>query len=745
MMISKFIFGGHFIRFSHIAMVSTAFALSACGAGETTNPSPTVSSSDNTSVSEENPVIHNFPSNSDLLKTTIQGAASKGVISNAKVVLYNIQEGNVGTALSETTTDDSGHFRFQISSGQSTDFLIETFGGNGAIMKCDFHLGCGDSSNQDFEFDSNLNGTVDFGEWFTLPDDFVMSAVVTKSDIQANIQLSPLSHLAVSYANSLAGGLTTENIQIANSQTAQVFNLSGNVVNTAAIDLTDATQVEQADNNQLELATLSAAFLAFSNATTLSTTLNQLADSFASQNGQMLTHDQTNSITLANLREAAGELAATLELDSVYTAHQYSLLNISNLPSGSYTVAAASDSATLSDLEKAKTMVNDLQMWQSLLKLEGPAASLKEQTQAVHEQLAPELIKMQAVLALSSQWAMLPALPELAIESSCNSLNNDLLTDVCLSVVDLDYLHSQCEGGSGLTVFGTDICDLLEEVRLIDNGEYQVTYRFFDGTVTVTGSFLNQSVDLLMSAEMLPDNRLQFSTTGTISNDSADLNLTASAVTLQFANELNIMHMQLPESASLLLEGELIQYGGEGASFSGTLAADLDLTVLAEQISASVTGTESTAILLSSSDLPFDLSLSGTLGYGNGEYTEMTLTGNGTQEGGHFSAGLSVLSTIMDTEATATLQGTFNEIEMRANQLEMNYSGHSLNLEKDSNGYLVATSLDGAILTINPALTSGIVGYIEVNGEKIAEMELVNHILYANFTDDSASSLFFGF
>lgn len=734
----------YFARFSRFTVISGVLVLTACGGSNSENSSPTELSGSDTSQ-PETPVFHKEMSDNGFLKTTINGAAVKGVIKDAKVALYTIQEGSADSLLSESHTDDYGHFEFQIPSSSTTDFLIEIYGGDGATMKCDFHKGCGITANTDTEFDINSNGQVDFGEWFTLTNEFVMNAVVAEPDIHSAIHVSPISYLAAHFANSLVGGLTSENIRIANSQTAQVFNLTGNLVSIPAVDLTDSEQLEQADSNSLELATLSASLFSITDTNSLSTTLNQLADTFASQSGQMVTHTETNDVSLSNMTSAASELASYLSLNSVQINHQYNALQASNYPSGSFTVASASLSATDSDLDKAKAIVEDLQTWQSLLKLEGPAASLKEQTEAVREQLAPELIKMQAVLALSSQWAMLPALPELAIESMCNSISNDFIADACHSLVDLEFLEQQCEGGSGLTILGTDLCDLLAEVNLIDNDQYQVVYRFFDGTVSVTGTLLNQSVDLLMSADTLSGNSLNFYTSGTISNDSADLTLTTSQVTLHFANGINIMNIELPESASIILQGELTQIGNEGASFAGTLEADLDLSTVAEQISEAISGTESAAILLASSDLPFQINLTGSLGYGNGEYAEMNLTGNGTENGGHFSIGLSVLSNTMDTEATATLYGTFDDQSMQADSLEMNYIGHTLQMEKSSSDHIVVTNQDGATLTINTALDSGIVGFIEVNNTKFAEIELVNSILYSNFIDDSSHSLFFGF
>ncbi|MBV1873763.1 MAG: hypothetical protein KUG80_03225 [Gammaproteobacteria bacterium] len=193
-------------------------------------------------------------------EVTLAGRAIKGVIQNAVVSVYRIQNGEVvDHALTSTVTDDLGNFSFRLPRKQARRLLyLEVTTSNSTIdptlMTCDAVSGCGNRDGQ----------SIQFGDTFKLNSNFVLRNVIKLKGHEERMpaHFSPLRHMVVAQAEALPGGLSWENINVARSNVTETFALSTSIEELSPFDLTSSDEQSfLATDDELIAAIIDASFL----------------------------------------------------------------------------------------------------------------------------------------------------------------------------------------------------------------------------------------------------------------------------------------------------------------------------------------------------------------------------------------------------------------------------------------------------------------------------------------------------
>lgn len=219
-----------FLRRSFISSVITAItiAISACSSG---------GGADNRS------------------ETPVSGSAVKGVIANAAVHAYLINPDSPNEHLASTRTQADGSFRFPSAftvdapTGNTAPLiLIEVQADTDTRITCDVLPGC----------THPIDGTyTEFSELMAAPDGFRLLGTLNPENLNQAF-LSPLSHLILSTAANLSGGLSHHNILTATSWLQDDLGISFNPLSTNTPDLTTASAMSVVADHELLLAVYSA-------------------------------------------------------------------------------------------------------------------------------------------------------------------------------------------------------------------------------------------------------------------------------------------------------------------------------------------------------------------------------------------------------------------------------------------------------------------------------------------------------
>lgn len=731
--------------FTVIASLVLTFSLEGCGGGggsdSTANSTPTnTQSSASDSQSANSP--QKLPADS-----SIAGSAVKGVIQSGVVSAYEVENGQRGDLISTTTTDASGNFSVAVSSLYSGAVLLTVTADSNSTMTCDSLEGCGATASGDTSLDSNNNGSVDFGERFTLPSNFMLSAALDSAN-QSSAHITTLSHLAAEYAADMAGGMSTYNVASANSQVGQIFNLAGNLTEISPVDLTSSTAVSNASSSQAQLSMLSVAVLDSLAGSNLAESINQLASDFSNNQGQFVQNNSTDgSATLDDISSRAMELAQNLSRDADAAEFNRIRHSAAQAFSGAVTAVVASPTAAADDLDKVKAFVDDLQLWQDVVTLQGNTDTMASKRQQFEEDLLPELLVMETALGLSMQWGFLPALPELAINTFCDSLGNSFTASICKSLIDLDAIEASC-ASSGLVVFGQNLCDLLENVTIINNDNYTVRYRFFDGMVTVDGTLDDKTVDLEMTVSTTSSNELAFVATGSVESDTATLTLDSSVVTFAFDGAINMLKLKLPETITVDIEGGLVQNSDasdDPVSFDGDMLLTVDLSGLmttSSNQSTEETFAQTSSILLGE-NLNFQLAMNGNYSTLSGEDYDADLLVTGGEET-TYTLTVDLTSQDLTTNAVATVVGTIDDSDLNQYAIELAYDGKLIEMVPSSsdNDVIIMTNQDNVVIEIDTSVDSSTAGHSTVSNSVLGEIVKVDDVYVINYEDSTSEVLF---
>ncbi len=196
--------------------------------------------------------------------TTIEGSAIKGVIENGVVRAF-VAEDNFGvmelpaqaSASSRTLADGSYSLTLNGDFSDAT-VVVEITADELTRMTCDVPEGCGLDAQGD---------AIDFGDKFALADDFSLRGVVTgvASGRVFSAHLSPLSHMAVAYANANIEGLSASSIAQAFAHIEDLMDLDSGALTLAPADITKLDTQSNLSKTEIELGVISAAFLSLVN------------------------------------------------------------------------------------------------------------------------------------------------------------------------------------------------------------------------------------------------------------------------------------------------------------------------------------------------------------------------------------------------------------------------------------------------------------------------------------------------
>ncbi len=289
----------------------------------------------------------------------LSGAAIKGVVADGVVAAHEIDSSGVAvtTALETTTTDQNGDYSLTLPSSFSGGPLLLRLTANvtgTTTMKCDVAAGCGNAA---------------FGETFVVPSNFELSAVLGDSSAgdEVTVNLTALTTLAAKYAASKSGGLTTENIEAANTQVADTFGLTGDINQFTPVDLTDPDDVAAADSDAILNALYSAGILAalLDDGRDVADGLNNLAQEFADQDGNLMVNDTGFDSVVISLLEILEGAQAVIDIidegDATIAAIiAMALADAVATTPGEFSNGEPSPNVGDTKLNKAKAMVNDV-------------------------------------------------------------------------------------------------------------------------------------------------------------------------------------------------------------------------------------------------------------------------------------------------------------------------------------------------------------------------------------------------
>ena len=318
-----------------VAVFVLAFGIHGCGGG---------GSGDSTSTPE--PV-------------TLNGAAVKGVVANAVVAAYEIDSAGSAsiTALATSVTDESGDYSLNLPDSFTGGALLLRLSANDegtTTMKCDVAGGC---------------SNVAFGESLVVPENFELLAVLENSNAgdEVALNLTALTTLAAHYASSKTGGLTTTNIEAANTQVADTFDLTGSINQLTPVDLTDPSDLAAADPEAITNALYSAGILAalLNDGRDIADGLYSLAQDFANQGGSLVINDTGFDNVVISLMEIFEGAQAVVDVidegDSTIAANLAVVLaEAAATNPGEHSEGESSPNAGATKLAKAKAMINDI-------------------------------------------------------------------------------------------------------------------------------------------------------------------------------------------------------------------------------------------------------------------------------------------------------------------------------------------------------------------------------------------------
>jgi len=243
--------------------------------------------------------------------TTVHGQAIKGLIANGSVSAYQISsEDQSLTLLSTTETNADGNFSLELEvNAFNGPTLIQINAHESTTMVCELVDGCTNLSNGNW---------YEYGEASPVPAEFQLLGLAIRSDngrYQANV--SALSHLIVSTALNLPGGLNKHNIAQASEWVEDAFRLNASPLKTPLTDITKLSEHTSLDEGSLIQSILGASFYE----------LSQTEDWYE---GKVSVHDiqRAEIYTLAN--SLTGAITQTLSTTDAQHLSQLSRTHFSN-------------------------------------------------------------------------------------------------------------------------------------------------------------------------------------------------------------------------------------------------------------------------------------------------------------------------------------------------------------------------------------------------------------------------------
>lgn len=283
----------------------TAALLSGCGGGQGGGNATS-------SVSSQAPGTND--STVDAIEVAVAGAAVKGVIQQGIVTASRLVADGEGVyseqnnATKPTRTADDGSYALKLR-GKSNDWaLVEITADGKTRMICDVVPQCEQAGA----------APVAFGQPLTLDSNFMLSGAGDPS--AETVNLTPLTHLAVSLAKRSASGLSPDAISNAYAEIEGWFGLSAGALQLPVPDLTRLDDMASVSADAVQVAITNAAFLALVNDNTQWNSISDvMADAISqvSTTGQLSIMGDGTHVALADIVSAAAlqssELQATVD------------------------------------------------------------------------------------------------------------------------------------------------------------------------------------------------------------------------------------------------------------------------------------------------------------------------------------------------------------------------------------------------------------------------------------------------
>lgn len=248
-------------------------------------------------------------------RISLTGLAVKGLVRNARVRFYLVEDERFSEeAFAETSTDEEGSYLLSALSEEAYEgpVLVRTEWQAGATVRCDSSTGC----------DGPDGNPVAFGTDYALPQDFVMSAVIPYVDSQqtgdqlTTGHITSLTHIAARYLE----GLTEIDRSVAasgNNRVRLLFGLDDDVdlTNTRPVDVTRDEDLADAGDDSILYGLLTAALANIADAENedIADTLDDFADEFVRNNGQLLWNNKdatrVNDISVLDILNEAERIA----------------------------------------------------------------------------------------------------------------------------------------------------------------------------------------------------------------------------------------------------------------------------------------------------------------------------------------------------------------------------------------------------------------------------------------------------
>ena len=520
--------------------------------------------------------------------STVSGTVTKGVISNGLVSVYALEDGATARLLGTSRTDQSGHFSLNVTGYQGPVYIEVTASTSGdpTLMTCDSANGCGDFSS-DSNYDSNDNGSIDFGERFVVSGDFMLSGALPSIQQSVSTSISTLTHLAAQLAAQFPQGINEVSIAAALSQVQNLFDLGGSLSGTRLIDLTNPTAVSNATVDELRYALLSGALMGLTNDVAFGETLAAFTADFTINQGQLVQQDDgAGTTSYLDLVEQALATAQHLNLSSFVTELQQLQTTLQSAETGSLTDSQPAPTAGGATAAKIDAFVADLALWEGYLSLNPQQASFAQVVSAMGVSTGADLSNMLQAVAIAGQYGPIVALPDLALGAACDSLANYLARMTCRMLIAGKSLESICEGTLNLVIFGRSLCDILNDLTLPLGAGLYGHFALYDGVVRIYGDVQDTEVDLTFTRASRSSTRYGFAVSGTVESTQGLLEITSGNVEMLFAGGLDIKNLKLPETASGSIAVNYQQFATDeqpdSMSFAGQVTLQLDLSNVRE-------------------------------------------------------------------------------------------------------------------------------------------------------------------
>lgn len=250
--------------------------------------------------------------NQDTSESTAQiaGAAMKGVIQQGLVVANRLIADKDGIyapqrqAAKPVRTAEDGSYEWQLRGKAEGWALVELQADSSTRMICDVVPQC----------DQNDSAVIAFGQPMALDSSFSLRGA---GDLRSEtVNLTPLTHLAVSLAERSANGLSPDALSSAYTTVEGWFGLPAGALRVTPPDLTQLDQLTSVTADAIQVAIANAAFLALVND---NAQWNSISDVLANLTFQVSTTGQISlmgdgtNVALADLISAAALQASELQ------------------------------------------------------------------------------------------------------------------------------------------------------------------------------------------------------------------------------------------------------------------------------------------------------------------------------------------------------------------------------------------------------------------------------------------------